>query len=151
MKADIREKIMNRKDHRAVWVPLIIIICAVFLVFAGRAVFGQASGGGGGAPAVSSLTCVFSATGEDVEVQVTGPEPDCNPWEKNLAPDGLSWSPIGVLAAPGSNGPADGETMELVCTLQANGLTMTVEDAGGATYGTATCSAEEQNGWVTAP
>jgi hypothetical protein len=100
------------------------------------------------APVTVSNTCIFGATGEDVEVQLSGYSDPCSTEESVLAGDGLSWYPIASLAAVGSNGTADDETMALTCTLTNGPETLTVEDAGGMDYGTQICSASEQAGWT---
>src|SRR5579859_3913297 len=99
----------------------------------------------GAAPA--AVTCTFGATGADVEVQITNDSTPCSQWETALAGDGESWYPISALTPAGSPGPADGETENLICTLNKGGAIITVDDAGMASYGTTICSASEQGGW----
>jgi hypothetical protein len=98
----------------------------------------------------SSSACVFGATTADVEVEVTGAS-DCSSWVQNLAGTGLNWQPITSLVTPGDPGTADSETMAISCVLDGDSDQLTVEDAGGQTYGTDICSREEQNGWVPDP
>ena len=99
-------------------------------------------------PVAVSNTCTFGATGEDVEVQLSGYSNPCSTEESALASDELSWYPIASLTPVGSPGSADGETMALTCTLTNAGETLTVEDSGGMDYGTQICSNSEQAGWT---
>ena len=103
---------------------------------------------GQGAPAGGS-TCIFGANGVDVQVELTNQD-GCSADLSALAGDGLNWYPIARLAAPGSAGSADQETMSQTCQLSKGSSTMTVMDAGGATYGDQICSSEEQDGWTPA-
>lgn len=99
--------------------------------------------------AVPEYACMLGTAGADVEVEITQSDSTCAQWVQNLAPTGLNWYFITQMAAPYSNGPADGETMYKVCALSGGSSgNMLVEDAGGAYYGNSICSQEEANGWT---
>lgn len=130
-----------------VWVAIAIAAVVVALVVI--AYYGPAQHVQNSSQAASQDdTCIFGATGHDVEVQFTDDSTPCATQEAALASDGLSWYPISQLATVGSNGSADGETMGIACVLHGtNGVSvMTVMDAGGMFYGTQICSTDEQAG-----
>ncbi len=102
------------------------------------------------AQASQARACTFGATGADVEVRFTGDATRCATQEQALATFGLSWYPVSALAPAGSAGTADGETMGTACVLTEGGSVLTVEDAGGMSYGEQICSSNEQGGWTAA-
>lgn len=103
---------------------------------------------GGSQPAAPVTTCIFGATGADVEVQFSNDTASCMAQEQNLASFGLSWYPLDGLIRAGDPGPADGEAEATACTLTRGGAVLTVMDAGGMSYGLQVCSANEQAGWA---
>jgi len=92
--------------------------------------------------------CLFGANGADVQVGIANPTQSCSQWVKDLAGAGLVWYPITAMAAPGSPGAADEETMQETCDLSHGTQEPYVEDAGGMSYGNDICNGEEQNGWT---
>lgn len=94
--------------------------------------------------------CTFGAREADVQVRVTGLA-DCASQAAALARDGQFWYQLAALSPAGAPGQADGETMFRVCQLTRGPQILTVMDAGGASYGTGICSANEQAGWSEQP
>lgn len=92
--------------------------------------------------------CMLGANGVDVQVGIANPAAQCSQWLTNLAGDGLVWNYVSALVPPGQPGTADSETMGQTCDLTDGTQELYVQDAGGMTYGSSICSAEEQNGWT---
>jgi uncharacterized lipoprotein YajG len=128
-------------------------ILAAALIAAGTLILAGCHNPAAPAPATTlapvSTTCVFGATGADVEVQFTDDTTSCATQEQNLAVTGLSWYPISQLTTVGATGP-DGETEQNVCILAKDGAVVTVMDGNEelVSYGQQICSGEEQGGWT---
>jgi hypothetical protein len=98
-----------------------------------------------GAAYPGSQECLFSTRDQDYSVFALITETaSCNEWSQSLAMDGSYWTPVGT------GGPA-GNT---VCTLTADGMTITVtewssvDEPIGGSVAQGLCQSEEQNGWT---
>lgn len=138
---------MNRKI--AIWLTSAVLAATTVLVL-------SACAGSSSVPAqrnagnvsADSGDCLLGANNADIEVGIANPTTPCSKWIQDLAGTGLVWYPISQLAAPGSAGNADQETMQQACDLTDGAQELYVEDAGGQDYGDSICSQKEQIGWT---